>query len=118
MSIEALAMAGADYTKCGIDFEELINKERNYTEEYLLTSDDEVDEKKSEEEIRKESMYDKNGDDQVKAQLLAWSRDVALLTTPNVFGQRASDFKLLGVKLSPRRLRLQGAKNIRVPANA
>lgn len=114
MSIEALAMAGVDYTKCGIDFEEFHNKERNYTEEYLLISDDEVGEKKSREEIRKESMYDKNGDDQVKAQLLAWSRDVALLTAPNVFGQKASDFKVLGAKLLPRRLRLQGAKNVRV----
>lgn len=109
MSIEALAMAGVDFASGGMAFEELNNKQRNYTAEYLLSGDEEAGDKKSEDDIRRENdghyKHDGNADDRVKAQLIAWSKDVALLTKSNFRQQSKYDRKRLGAKCLPKRLK-------------
>nr|DAD21956.1 TPA_asm: hypothetical protein HUJ06_023419 [Nelumbo nucifera] len=69
MSIEALAMAGLDYTECGIDLDEL-----DQIPPYLLF------EKGSKGKIDGCSRMNENkvrDDEQVKAWLVAWAKDVA-----------------------------------------
>ncbi|OUZ99359.1 hypothetical protein BVC80_715g67 [Macleaya cordata] len=57
ISIEALAMAGADYTECDIDCEEWERDEIETTPPYLLADDDEEDDEDEEEEVIKEIKF-------------------------------------------------------------
>lgn len=71
MSIEALAIAGADYVECGIDLDLLDSKDREDPPPYLL-ADDAF--KKSHDDF---SEGEWNEDKEMKVRLIAWAKYVA-----------------------------------------
>lgn len=65
MSIEALAMAGADYVECGIDLDLLDSRDREDPPPYLLADD------------AFEKGHDDSSDGEMKERLIAWAKYVA-----------------------------------------
>lgn len=71
MSIEALAMAGADFVECGIDFDQLDSRDREDPPSHLLADD--VFDKGYDDSCNGEWCKDRES----KCRLVAWAKCAA-----------------------------------------